>query len=114
MLLDSHRMVFTFCSWLDVLVVALAYPISILKIFELLPNYLHRDTDIKSFEKHFDISSGHTLTFYLNNYGEISFQEYISEGISHPVFYSYLVYKLRRVTCKANFVSSVSKLVKRL
>ena len=39
MFLDSHRMVFTFLSWLDVLGVSLAFRISILKIFNLLPNY---------------------------------------------------------------------------
>ena len=44
----------------------------------------------------------------LSKFGEISFQEYVTEGISHPVFYGDLVYKLRRVTCEANFVSSGS------
>ena len=41
MFLDSHRMVFTFLSWLDLIGVALAFRdrISILKIFNLLPNY---------------------------------------------------------------------------
>ena len=65
MFLDSEHMVFSFLSWLDLLGV-LAFRISILKIFKLLPNYLHRDTDITSFEKHFGSSSGHTLTFCLN------------------------------------------------
>ena len=50
----------------------------------------------------------------LSKFGEISFQEYVTEGISHPVFYGDLVYKLRRVRCEANFVSSASKIVKRL
>ena len=35
-------------------------------------------------------------------------------GISHPVFYSNIVYKLRRVKCKAKFVSLGSKVIKRL
>ena len=48
----------------------------------------------------------------LSKFGEISFQEYVSEGISHPVFYGDLVYKLRRVKCEGNFVSSCSKIVK--
>ena len=40
---------------------------------------------------------------------------FISEGISHPVLYGDLVYKLRRVKFEANFVvSSGSKIVKRL
>ena len=49
-----------------------------------------------------------------SRFGEMSFQEYVTEGISHPVFYGDLVYKLRRVRCEANFVSSGSKIVKRL
>ena len=47
-------------------------------------------------------------------YREISFQEYVSEGISHLFFYGDLVYKLRRVKCEENFVSSDSKIVERL
>ena len=39
MFVDFHGMVFTFVSWLDLLGVALAFRISILKIFKLLPNY---------------------------------------------------------------------------
>ena len=50
----------------------------------------------------------------LSKFGEISFQEYVTEGISQPVFYGDLVYKLRRVKCEANFVSSGSKIVKRI
>ena len=46
--------------------------------------------------------------------GDISFQEYVSKGISQPVFYCDLVYKLRRVKVAANFISSGSKIVKRL
>ena len=49
----------------------------------------------------------------LSKFDEISFQEYVSEGISYPVFYGYLVYKLK-VKCEANFVSSGSKIVKRI
>ena len=33
----------------------------------------------------------------LLKYGDISFKEYLSKGISHPVFYGDLVYKLMRV-----------------
>ena len=50
----------------------------------------------------------------LSKFGEISFQEYVTEGISHPVFYGDLVYKLRRVKCEGNFVSVGSKIVKHL
>ena len=47
-----------------------------------------------------------------SEFGAISFQEYVSKGISHLVFYGDLVYKLRRVKGKANFISSGSKIVK--
>ena len=49
----------------------------------------------------------------LSKFGDISFQEYVSKGISHPVFYGDLVYKLRRVKDTPNFISSGSKIVKR-
>ena len=50
----------------------------------------------------------------LSKFGEILFQDYVSQGITHPVFYGDLVYKLRRVKGEANFISSGSKIVKRL
>ena len=50
----------------------------------------------------------------LSKFGDISFQEYLSKGISHPVFYGDLVYKLRRVKDTPNFIVSGSKIVKRL
>ena len=50
----------------------------------------------------------------LSKFDDISFQEYLSKGISNPVFYGDLVYKLRRVKYTPNFISSGSKLVKRL
>ena len=49
-----------------------------------------------------------------SKFGAISFQDYVSQGITHPVFYGDLVYKLRRVKGEANCISSVSKIVKRL
>ena len=61
-----------------------------------------------------------TLKFFrsysdlLSKFDEISFQEYVSEGISHPVFYGILICKLRRVNCEASFVSLGSKIVNRL
>ena len=48
----------------------------------------------------------------LSQFGAISFQEYVSKGITHPVFYGDLVHKLRRVKSETNFVSSGSKIVK--
>ena len=50
----------------------------------------------------------------LSKFGDISFQEYLSKGISHPVFYGDLVYKLRMVKDTPNFILSGSKIVKRL
>ena len=50
----------------------------------------------------------------LSKFGAVSFQEYVSKGITHSVFYGDLVYKLRRFKGKANFISSGSKIVKRL
>ena len=50
----------------------------------------------------------------LSKFGDISFQEYLSKGISHPVFYGDVVYKLRRVKDTPNFFSLGSKIVKRL
>ena len=63
---DSHRTVFTFRSWLDLLGVVLAFWISILKISKLLQNCWHRVIDITSFEKHLESSLDHTLNFCRN------------------------------------------------
>ena len=49
----------------------------------------------------------------LSKFGAISFQEYESKGITHPVLYGDLVYKLRRVKSESNFTSTGSKIVKR-
>ena len=50
----------------------------------------------------------------LSKFGEISFKEYVKEGLSHPVFYGDLVYKLRRVKYEANFFLLGSKIIKRI
>ena len=63
----------------------------------------------KTFGKFFKSYSELLLKFC-----DISFQEYVFKGISHPVFYGDLVYKLRRVKYTPNFISSGSKIVKRL
>ena len=55
-----------------------------------------------------------SYSVFLSKFGAISFQDYVSLGINHPVFYGDLVYKLRRVKGKPNFISSGSKIVKRL
>ena len=52
----------------------------------------------------------------LSKFGNISCQEYVSKGISHPVFYGYLTnyLRLRRIKNTPNFISSGSKMVKHL
>ena len=50
----------------------------------------------------------------LSKFGAISFQDYVSQGITHPVFYGDFTYKLRRVKCEANFISSGLKKMKRV
>ena len=118
MFLDFHRMVFTFLSWLlDLIGVALAFRISILKIFNLgnlltskLLTQGYRYDKLRQTFGNFFMS----YSDLLSKFGEISLQEYVTEGISQPVFYGDLVYILRRVRCEANFVSSGSKIVKRL
>ena len=72
-----------------------------------------RVIDITRFEKHLESSLDHTLKF-CRKFGDISFQEYLSKGLSHAVFYGDLVYKLRRVKDTPNFISSGPKIVKRL
>ena len=112
MFLDSHRIVFTFPSWLDLLYVAQAFWISILKIF----NYF-QTTNSGLYISQASKTIGKLFRSYadmLSKFGDISFQEYVTEGISRPAFYDDLVYKLRRVRCEANFVSSGSKIVKRI
>ena len=51
---------------------------------------------------------------FLSKFSAISFKEYVSKEITRPDFYGILVYKLRRVKGEANFISSGSKIVKRL
>ena len=50
----------------------------------------------------------------LSKFGDISFQEYVFKGISHPVFYGDLDYKLRSVKDAPNCTSSGSEIVKRI
>ena len=106
---------FIFLSWLDLLGVCTSvseFNSENLQITSklLTQGYRYhklRKTFGKLFRSYFDL---------LSKFGKISFQEYVTEGISHPVFYSNgdIVYKLRRVKCEANVVSWGSKIVKRL
>ena len=110
---DSYRMVLTFRSWLDLLGVVLAFWISILKISRLLQNCWHRVIYISQASKTFG-KFLRSCSELLSKFGWHSFQEYVSKGISHPVFYGDLVYKLKRVKDTPNVISSDSKIVKRL
>ena len=110
---DSHRTVFTFRSWLDLLGVVLAFWISNLKISKLLQNYLHGVTGFHKLRKPFG-KFFRSYSQLLSKFGDISFQEYVSKGISHPVFYGDLVYKRRRVKDTPNFSSSGFKIIKRI
>ena len=117
---DQFHALRNFCSsnfkgflFLNLIGVVLAFLISILKISKWLQNCWHRDIDITSFEKLF----GKFVRSYselLSNFGDILFQEYVSKGISYPVFYGDLVCKLRKVRDTPNFISSGSKIEKRL
>ena len=60
--------------------------------------------DITRFGKYLESSLRHTLNF-CPNFCAMSFREYVSKEITHPVFYGDL---------EANFISSDSKIVKRL
>ena len=97
---DSHRTIFTFCSLLDLLGVV---RISILHIFKSLKTI---DTGLQISQA--SKTSGNLKRSYfelLYKCGEISFQEYASEGISLLVFYMDLVYRLRIVKGAANLIS---------
>ena len=81
------------------------------KLFQTTSNYWHRATDTqrkmyhklrKTFGKYFRSFSEH-----LSKFSEMLFQEYISEGIPHPVFCGDQVYKPRRIT--TNFVRRTRK-----
>ena len=106
----SFSFQYTFRSWLDLLGVVQAFWISILKITSKLLTQGYRFHKLrKTFGKFFG-----SYSELLSKLGDISFQEYLPKGISHPVFYGDLVYKLRRVKDTPNFISSGSKIVKRL
>ena len=64
--------------------------------------------------KNLEISLNRSYSELLSKFGDISSDEYVFKGISYPFFYSDPVYKLRRVKDISNFISSGSKIVKRL
>ena len=110
--LGSWR-VFTFRSWLDLLDVVLAFWISIRTNLQITSKLLTQGYRFQNLRKTFG-KFFRSYSELLSKFGDISFQEYVFKGISHPVFYGDLVYKLRRVKDTPNFISSGSKIVKRL
>ena len=108
MFLDSHRIVFTFCNWQNSIGVVPALWISILKIFKSLQNYWFRVTEITCSEKHFESSSGHTLSFCPNWWNIVSRVCFRRKFSSSLLRWSSL---LRRIKSAANFVSSVRNLL---
>ena len=81
--LDSHRTMFTFLSWLDLLGVVLVF-ISILKSSNHSSKLLTHCYKYHKLRKTFG-KFVRSYTDLLSKFGEISFKEYVSEGISHPV-----------------------------
>ena len=82
---------FTCLSWLDLLGVTLAFRISILKIFKFFQTtntWLQISQASKNISKVIQVTQN-----IFSKFGEISFQEYVSEGILHPVFYDDLILK---------------------
>ena len=69
--------------------------------------YWHSVTYITTFGNFF-----RSYSELLSTFGALLFQEYVSKGFTHQVRYDDLAYKLRRVKGEANFISSVSKIVK--
>ena len=108
MFLDSHHTVLTFRSQFDLLDVVLAF---------LFP-FLKSSNHLKTIDTGLQISQASENVWkvvrLLSKFGAISFQEYVSKGTTHQVFYGDLVYKLRRVKGEANFISPGSNIVKRL
>ena len=113
---DSNRTVFIFRSWFDLLGIAAAFWISILKIFKLLQNYWHKVINITSSKNIWKV-----LKIILRTSVKIwwSIFRYMYKNMcqkeslirSSTVI---LVYKLRRVKDTPNFISSGSEIFKRL
>ena len=82
---DAKRTVFTFCSWLDFLGDIQAFYNFHSKNLQIASKLLTQGYRYhklqKTFEKFF-----RSYSELLSKFGDISFQEYVSKGISHPVF----------------------------
>uniref|UniRef100_UPI003EB7F07C hypothetical protein n=1 Tax=Klebsiella pneumoniae TaxID=573 RepID=UPI003EB7F07C len=49
----------------------------------------------------------------LLKYGNLTYHDYVTRGISHPPFYGDLVFKLRKIINTKDFLTSCKKVVKR-
>ena len=109
MFLDSHRMVFVFRSWFDLLGVVLAFFGS--PYLKSLNHFQTTDTRLqatKNIRKVLQVILWAFIRIWRNIVSRKCF------GISHLVFYGDHVYNVRRVKCEANCVSSGSKILKRI
>ena len=50
----------------------------------------------------------------LLKYGQVTFTEFVSKGISHPPFYGDLIYKLRRIKNDTNCLASSKRIIGRI
>ena len=102
MFLDSHHTVFIFRSLFDLLDVFpgfIWFHSKYLQSTSKLLTHGYRYHKLrKTFGKFFRSYSEH-----LSKFGAISFQKYVSKGITHPVFYGDLVYKLKKVKSESEF-----------
>ena len=57
---------------------------------------------------------GYNFDKLSSKFWTIPFQEHVTKGISHPVFYGDLVYKLKRARYSNNFIPSGTKIVKQV
>ena len=107
MFLDSYREVFTFRSWFGLLGANKRFWFPLLKSSNHIKT-IYKGSQITQLRKKFG-KFFRSFSELLFKFGDISFQEYVSEGISHAVLYGYLAYILRRIKGAANFISSGSK-----
>ena len=108
MFLDSYHTIFTFRSEFDLLDVVLAFFYFHSKNLQITSRLLTHEYRFHKLRKTFG-KFFRSYSKLLSKFCAISFQEYVSKGITHPVFYGDLVYKLRRVKRQKNFISSAQK-----
>ena len=113
MFLDSHHTVFTFSQLVRFARCCTSVFYFHSKNLQITSKLLTQGYRYHTLRKTFGKFS-RSYCELLSKFGAISFQEYVSKGITDPVFYGDLVYKLRRVKSDSNFMSSRSKIVKRL